>query len=546
METGVENAGAAGGPQISTPAAEGAPPAKRLEIDLVGELSVRQGGEALALPRSRKCRALIAYLAATARPQRREHLCELLWEVPDDPRGSLRWSLSKIRRVLGDALVAEGELVSIDRRAVFIDAAELLDAAERLDTIATGDLERLARRCDQAFGRDLDLPRCPEFEGWLIAVREDVRQAQLAILAELVRRLADDPDRALPFARTRVACDPLDERARQDLLDVLAAAGRTDEAERQRRLAVDVLKDAGIAVPAGLSRPLRKPEAEAPRAAPLIQRIQFCTAPDGTRIAWSAVGTGPPIVKTANWMSHLEYEWESPLLRHWLVELSRQHSLIRYDCRGNGLSDRGAEDLSLDAFVQDLECVTGTIADEKFDLVGISQGAVFSIAFAVKHPEKVRKLVLFGGFAAGWRHSPSPELRAQRQAMVTLTEVGWGLNNPAFRQMFTSLFVPRATPEAADWFNELQRVSASPHEAQRLQLAVAEFDVRPLLARVRAPTIVFHSRDDAMVPFANGRQLASSIPGAEFVGLDSENHLLLEDEPAWAVFVDHLRDFLAR
>ena len=158
----------------------------------------------------------------------------------------------------------------------------------------------------------------------------------------------------------------------------------------------------------------------------------------------------------------------------------------------------------------------------------------------------MRKLILFGGFAAGWRHSPSPELRAQRQAMVTLTEVGWGLNNPAFRQMFTSLFVPRATPEAADWFNELQRVSATPHEAQRLQLAVAEFDVRHLLARVRAPTIVFHSRDDAMVPFANGRQLASSIPGAEFVGLDSENHLLMEDEPAWQVFVEHLREFLAR
>ena len=546
METGVESAGAADGPQISTPAGDGPAPGRRLEIELVGELVVRQDGEALALPRSRKCRALVAYLAATAKPHRREHLCELLWEIPDDPRGSLRWTLSKIRRVLGDALIAEGELVSIDRGAVSIDVADLPGATERLDALAVEDLERLAGRCDRPFGLDLDLPRCPEFQGWLIAVREDVRRAQLAVLAELVRRLQKDPDRALPFARTRVACDPLDEGAREDLLKVLAAAGRSDEAERQRRLAVDVLKDAGIPVPAALSRMVRKPEAEAPGARPMIQRIQFCTAPDGTRIAWSAVGSGPPIVKTANWMSHLEYEWESPLLRHWLVELSREHTLIRYDCRGNGLSDRGAEDLSLDAFLQDLECVSGTIADEQFDLVGISQGALFSIAFAVRHPERVRKLVLFGGFAAGWRHSPSPELRAQRQAMVTLTEVGWGMDNPAFRQMFTSLFVPRAAPDAADWFNELQRVSASPQEAQRLQLAVAELDVRPLLARVKAPTIVFHSRDDAMVPFANGRQLASSIPGAEFVGLDSENHLLLEDEPAWTVFIEHLRDFLAR
>ena len=546
METGVENAGAAGGSPISTSADEGPAYQKRLEISLIGELSVRQGGETLALPRSRKCRALIAYLAATARPQRREHLCELLWEVPDDPRGSLRWSLSKIRRVLGDALIADGELVSIDRQAATIDAAELLGVAEPLDTIANEELERLAGRCDQAFGQDLDLPRCQEFEGWLIAVREDVRLAQLALLAELVRRLRDDPDRALPFARARVACDPLDERARLDLLEVLAAAGRTDEAERQRRLAVDVLKDAGIAVPTALSRPFRKPEAAVPPARPQIQRIQFCTAPDGTRIAYSRVGSGPPIVKTANWMSHLEYEWQSPILRHWLVELSREHSLVRYDARGNGLSDHGAADLSLDAFVQDLETVTASLAGERFDLVGLSQGCAVAIAFAARHPERVRKLILYGGFPSGWRHHPSEEVQKQRQAMITLTEFGWGLNNPAFRQLFTSLFFPKAPPEAADWFNELQRVSASPREAQRLQLAVAEFDVRDQLAAVKAPTIVFHCRDDAMVSLANGRRLAAGIPGAEFVGLDSENHLLLEDEPAWPVFVAHLRDFLAR
>ena len=158
----------------------------------------------------------------------------------------------------------------------------------------------------------------------------------------------------------------------------------------------------------------------------------------------------------------------------------------------------------------------------------------------------MRKLILYGGFPSGWRHHPSEEVQKQRQAMITLTEFGWGLNNPAFRQLFTSLFFPKAPPEAADWFNELQRVSASPREAQRLQLAVAEFDVRDQLAAVKAPTIVFHCRDDAMVSFANGRRLATGIPGAEFVGLDSENHLLLEDEPAWPAFVEHLRDFLAR
>jgi pimeloyl-ACP methyl ester carboxylesterase len=202
--------------------------------------------------------------------------------------------------------------------------------------------------------------------------------------------------------------------------------------------------------------------------------------------------------------------------------------------------------LSLDAFVQDLEAVTDRIEDEAFDLIGISQGAPVAIAYAARHPERVRKLVLLGGFAMGWRHRASAEELARREAMITLTEFGWGLDNPAFRQMFTSLFVPRATPELADAFNQLQRVSASPHEAQLLQRAIGEFDVREHIGAVRAPTIVFHCRSDAMVPFAAGRQLAASIKDAEFVGLDSENHLLMEDEPAWQVFVEHLRDFLAR
>lgn len=539
MGTGVEICVQAGESQLRT----GAGDEPRLEIRLIGELEVRRGEEILPLPRSKKCRALIAYLAAQSRPQRRERLCEIFWEVPDDPKGALRWSLSKIRRVLGDALVADRETVSLAAEAVSVDAAELISNVP--DAASISDLERLASRCGQDFAGGLDLPRCPDFQTWLAALREDVRQAQLKVLTELVRRLRDEPHRALPLARTRVERDPLDEQARADLVAILIAAGRGEEAERQREIAVAVLKDAGVPVPAALSRPA---QAATPAPAPKssFQRVQFCTTPDGTRIACSVVGSGPPLVKTANWLSHLEYEWESPLLRPWLTELSRSNRLIRYDERGNGLSDRRPAELSLGAFVQDLETVTDSTAEGPFDLIGISQGCAVAIAFAVKHPARVRKLILFGGFAMGWNLTESDGLKAQWEAMITLTGAGWGTDNPAFRQMFTSLFVPRATPEQAGWFNELQRVSASAEEGQRLQRAIGDLDVRNVLDRVRAPTIIFHSRNDALVPCGNARYLASRIPNAELVGLESENHLLLEDEPAWQVFVERLREFLTR
>lgn len=519
--------------------------ADRLAIQLLGGMAVLRGNEPCSLPRSKKCRALIAYLAATGRPHRRERLCELFWELPDDPKGALRWSLSKIRPLLGSALIADREWVRIETAGLAIDAAELIAAKDRLQAIATAGLERLAERCGAVFCDGLDLSRAQEYQTWLIATREDVRQAQLGLLDELSRRFENDPARALPYARKRVECDPLSEQARLALVETLARSGRRQEADQQRALAVEVLGEAGIAAPSGLLRRPKDGGAPARQKAPR-QKVQFCTAPDGTRIAYSKVGEGPPIVKTANWLGHLEFEWESPLLRHWLLELSRGRTLVRYDARGNGLSDRSPEKLSQDTFIEDLETVVDAAALGAFDLIGISQGCVPAIAYAVAHPERVRKLVLFGGFAAGWTHHESAEIHAHWEAIITLTGAGWGKDNPAFRQIFTSLFAPRASSEQADWFNELQRVSASPTQAQRLLRTMGSFDVRPLLDRLQPPTLIFHCRDDALVPFGAGRHLAANIPGAEFVALESDNHLPLEDEPAWPVFVERLREFLSR
>jgi pimeloyl-ACP methyl ester carboxylesterase len=274
------------------------------------------------------------------------------------------------------------------------------------------------------------------------------------------------------------------------------------------------------------------------------QEIRFCTAPDGVRIAYAAVGEGRPLVKTANWLNHLEFDWRSPIWMHWFAELSRDLRLIRYDERGNGLSDWAVEDLSFEAFVRDLEAVVEAAGVERFDMLGISQGCAVSVAYAVRHPERVRRLVLYGGYAEGWGIRGGPEERERREAMVTLAQQGWGKDNPAYRQLFTTLYVPGATREEMDWFNDLQRVSASPENAVRLMRTLSRIDVRALLPQVAVPALVLHAREDAVVPFSQGRILAAGIPDARFVPLDSRNHLLLGHEPAFARFLDEVRGFL--
>lgn len=274
------------------------------------------------------------------------------------------------------------------------------------------------------------------------------------------------------------------------------------------------------------------------------QLVRYTTAKDGTRLAFSVMGDGPPLVKAANWLNHLEHDWKSPVWRHWLHEFTRGHSLIRYDERANGLSDWDTPEISFEAFVDDLECVVDAARVEKFDLLGISQGAAVAIAYAVRHPEKVRRLLIIGGYAAGWAARGDHEEIARREALLKLTEVGWGADHPTYRQVFTSLYIPEGAPEQIDWWNEMQRVSCSPENAVKLQRALSEIDVRDLLPKVTVPTLIFHSRDDQVVPFAAGEYLARHIPGATFVPLEGENHILLEKEAAWHELTRLSRQFL--
>jgi pimeloyl-ACP methyl ester carboxylesterase len=281
-----------------------------------------------------------------------------------------------------------------------------------------------------------------------------------------------------------------------------------------------------------------------PTAPNLRQEIHFCTASDGVRIAYTSVGQGPPLLKCANWLNHLEYDWVSPVWSPFFHALAAEHRLIRYDARGNGLSDWEVNDLSFDAFVRDLESVIDATGLDRFPLLGISQGGAVSIAYAARHPERVTHLVLHGSFARGRRKRGSAQEAAASDAVVTLMRQGWGQENPAFRQLFTSLFIPGGTAEQMQWLNDLQRMTTSPENAVRLRQTVDEIDVQHLLPQIKVPTLVLHCRNDALHPFDEGRRIAAGIPGARFVPLEGRNHIILEGDPSWHRFLDEIREFL--
>lgn len=275
------------------------------------------------------------------------------------------------------------------------------------------------------------------------------------------------------------------------------------------------------------------------------QHIRYLQASDGARLAWAESGNGPVIVKAANWLTHLEYEWESPVWRHWLQFFSGQFRLVRYDERGCGLSASQLGDLSLDRWVSDLESVVDAAQPGgPVTLLGISQGAAACIGYALRHPDRVARLILYGSYARGAYRRGTPESQAVYRAMVELARAAWGSDNPSFRQVFTSRFVPGASAEQLQWFNDLCLKTTTGEMAARLLEARGAVDFEALLGQVRTPTLVLHARDDAVIPVAEGRLVAGSIAGAEFVELDSRNHILLADEPAWRRFQEAVLAFV--
>lgn len=259
----------------------------------------------------------------------------------------------------------------------------------------------------------------------------------------------------------------------------------------------------------------------------------------------AAMGRGPALVRTAHWLSHVEHDALSPVWAHWLQALSRDHTLIRYDQRGCGLSDQAPPSTGFESWIDDLDAVVQAQGLERFALFGMSQGGAIAIAYAARYPERVSHLVLFGAYGQGvLRRAATGQQREEAETLVKLIRLGWGRDNPAFRQVFTSQFIPEGTREQHQWFNDLERLSATPENAAAIVETLYGLDVTREATTLGVPTLVLHSREDARVPFEEGRRLATLIPGARFVPLQSRNHVLLRDEPAWPVFLDALRGFL--
>jgi DNA-binding SARP family transcriptional activator/pimeloyl-ACP methyl ester carboxylesterase len=552
------------------------------ELDLLGGFHLVAAGTELRLP-TRKAEALIACLElAPDRARSREALIGLLWgdRSETQARHSLSQTLSSIRRAFGDAgaapiVLADGGSIALESGRVDLDVDRFEQRAAEGIPEALGEAAALYRG-DLLEGLRL---REEAFEEWLAGERSRLRERALRVFLVLLEQLAaaGRTDDAVQTALRLLALDPLQESVHRQLMRLYAAQGRRTTALRQYELCARTLRDelgvepeaettklcgeikrqresrAGTA-PGQLAGAAARPDASRPGEARLVgepgvagttqQEISFCRTPDGVRLAWAKVGQGPPLVKTANWLNHVEYDWESPVWRYFLEALASRYTLIRYDARGNGLSDWEVEDVSLDAWVSDLETVVDAAGVARFPLLGMSQGCAISIAYAVRHPDRVSHLILYGGYALGGSKR-SPAEKEKREAMATLMGLGWGTDDPSFRQLFTSQFMPDGSKEQFDHFNELQRRTTTPEGAVRYFRTVGAIDVRHLLPRVTVPTLVMHVRADRMQPIEAGREIAAGIPGARFVSLPGQNHMFLQHEPAADRFFEEVALFLS-
>jgi DNA-binding SARP family transcriptional activator/pimeloyl-ACP methyl ester carboxylesterase len=558
-----------------------------MDVRILGPMEVRNHRGEPCLPRGPKQRLLLMMLLIHApRVVSVDRLAGALWgdRLPADPTAALRTQVSRLRAFLQEACGGVDPLQSEPYGYRFESGRVELDAArfERLlqESRTRGSGAHAAAELG-VLTEALALWRGDPFEEFagisallgparsLLELRIGARERRVECLLALGRI----PE-ALAEAEALSHEDPLRERPRALLMQALYQAGRQHEAlavyQEFRRFLSDELGLDPSPTLRHLEGAILRHEAEvAPRTPGAVpgeaadrgetggasrggtilvpdQDIRFCRTSDGVRLAYATMGEGPPLVKAANWLNHLEFDWESPIWSRLFRELGTRRFLVRYDERGSGLSDWDPPEMSLEAWVLDLEAIVEASGLERFPLLGISQGCAVCIEYAARHPERVSGLILHGGYAAGWRvddRYTAAEV-ARRDASIQIIRHGWGEDIPAYRQMFTQTFIPGGTAEEVEWFNELERRSTSPENAVRFMEVFASIDVRHRLREVRAPTLVLHSRGDQRIHFERGRELASGIPGARFVLLESENHLILEHEPAFSHWMREAQRFL--
>ncbi|MEL7389826.1 MAG: alpha/beta fold hydrolase [Pseudomonadota bacterium] len=527
-----------------------------MRISVLGEIQVDWENRRLELPTSKKTRALLAYLIMTRRTVRRERLCELFWDLPSDPRASLRWALWKIRSMLdtpdSKRLIADRERVGVimdDVEVDYLTARRLLSEDKRLLSVA--DLQMLAEALAEPLLDGLDGAGDEVFDAWLTSEREDARQLHATALRCLARHVDLDPLERVKWAQKWWEAVPFDATAASEAVAAYRATGRTDEANAIEQSFRRDATDASIEIPSGFGlaaepkttgEPLRSADSCWPQSA---QSINFCKSRDGVNIAYATAGTGPPLVMASGGLSHLELGWQNPIWGKTHRALSKEFQLVRYDGRGSGLSDWNVPEISLATSVRDLETVVDTLGLERFPLIGYSHSCAVAIEYAARHPERVSSLILSSGFATGWRIGASPEEEVVDEALLTLIRNGWTRKNPAYRQILSQMLIPDARAEDLNWLNEFQRKATSAANAARFLEIFGRVDLTDRLQEIAAPTIVFHARGDQYISIDEGRKIAIGIPNAELVPLESQNHILLETERAWETCHNRIASFLA-
>jgi DNA-binding SARP family transcriptional activator/pimeloyl-ACP methyl ester carboxylesterase len=517
-----------------------------VKVSLLGPFLVEVDGRAVpdeAWSR-RDAVALVKLLAlAPGRQLHREQVMDALWvDAEVDKAGNrLHKAAHYARRALDrvDAVVLRGDLVSLlPGVPVEVDVEGFESAA--LVALNDGGVFAAERVLTRYPGEPLpgDL-----YAEWAAGPRERLTALRNRLLRQAHRWQTlvelDPTDEEAHVRLMRELVRDGDRRGALDQYDVLDRAMQRElgatpgpEATALRAQLVDQLRQQGAMTHAEEGR--------------LEQQIRFCRTDDDVTLAYACSGEGPPLVKAANWLTHLDYDWHSPVWRHWLVGLSRHHQLVRYDERGCGLSDWDIKPPTFEAWVRDFETVVDAADLDRFPVLGISQGGPVSIRYAAQHPGRVTKLVLYGSYAQGrLSRLASDEDRRMHALQVELARLGWGRDDPALRQVFTAQMIPGATQELWDAFNELQRKTTSAENAAQVLDMTGDIDVRREAAQIQVPTLVIHAKGDKRLPFEQSRLLASLIPDSRLVVIESVNHILLADEPAWPRFLSEVEAFLA-
>lgn len=520
-----------------------------VEIRLLGDFDVVVDGRpVLGFPR-RSAAALVQLLALQpARRLHRERVLDALWPDadPTDAANALHKAAHFARRATGapDCVVLRRESVSLfPDRDVVVDVVRF--QAEAGAALADANPRASAQVLD-TYGAEL-LPDEP-YAAWA----DTPRQRTDLLRRELLRRARRWPE--------LVAQDPTDEQAALGLAQHLLDSGdRSGALQQIDRIEALLREELGIglspegydlriaALDTAVALPTPRPRSAAPRHAGLAtQSLGFCRASDGVRLAYATSGNGPPLVKAANWLTHLDYDWGSPVWSHWWQELSRDHRLVRYDERGSGLSDWDvdASSFTLDAWVHDLETVVDTLGLERFDLFGMSQGGPIAVTYAARHPERVSRLIVYGTCARATWAKASPTRRSELAALGQLIRLSWGSDQPGFRQIYDARFLPDGPLETWRAFDQLQRRSTSPENAYQLWRAFGRLDASEAARSLDVPTLLLHSREDLVWSFEEAEELHAMIRGSRLVPLDSRNHILRTDEPAFDHLLAEVRRFL--